>query len=100
MILGANNIMERYEIILTLIGIGIAGFAFFHPNEKFFFVKKVLFPCLLMIIASIFEYVFIDTSIIRKANLLAFLPLYLLGGYWITLGYKNIIMEIKDKFKG
>lgn len=91
--------MERYEIILTLIGIGIAGFVFFHPNERFFFVKKVLFPFFLMAVASICEYAFIDISIIRKANLLAFLPLYLLGGYWIILGYKNVIMEIKNKFK-
>lgn len=89
-----------YEIILTLLSIGIAGFVFFGEEKRFlsFYVKKVFIPCLFAFSVMICEMIFVNTSFLRENLTLSFSPYYLLGLYWCILGYKNIIVEIKEKF--
>ena len=52
-----------------------------------------------MIIAFICELKFADIQFLRTNTLLDFCPFYILGFYWCILGYKNIVVDLKERFK-
>lgn len=87
--------------MLTLYSVGVSGFVFFGEEKLFynFYIKKVFVPCFIVFGLIALEIVFVPVSFLRKYVWFGFVPFYLLGLFWSILGYKNIITEIKEKFK-